>query len=116
MCTLLGNFRKTLGRRHHARRRPFAPTLDGLDPRCLLDAGIGYVQTNLVSDIKGLAHTTDPNLQNPWGVSQTPDGQFREADNHAGVSTQYTAAGTSVGSPLTIPTPPGGAPPSAPPR
>jgi uncharacterized protein (TIGR03118 family) len=73
-----------------------------------------YQQTNLVSDVAGLAPTTDPNLQNPWGVSQTPDGQFRVADNHSGVATLYNAAGQVVGSPITIPTPPGGTPPSAP--
>jgi len=32
------------------------------------DAAI-YVQTNLVSDIAGLAMATDPHLVNPWGVS-----------------------------------------------
>jgi uncharacterized protein (TIGR03118 family) len=115
MSTLLRNLWKTLGRRHHARRRPlFVPTLDGLDPRCLLDAGIGYVQTNLVSNIKGLARTFDPNLQNPWGVSQNTEGQFRVADNHAGVSTEYSATGQIIGTPVTIPTPPGVTPPSAP--
>src|SRR5882724_5689955 len=30
-----------------------------------------YVQTNLVSDIPGLATTTDPNLVNPWGLTRT---------------------------------------------
>ena len=29
----------------------------------------GFSQTNLVSDMPGLATTTDPNLKNPWGVS-----------------------------------------------
>ena len=29
----------------------------------------GFSQTNLVSDIPGLATITDPNLKNPWGVS-----------------------------------------------
>jgi uncharacterized protein (TIGR03118 family) len=76
--------------------------------------GSAYQQTNLVSDVPGLAPTTDPNLQNPWGLSQTPDGQFRVADNHAGVATLYNAAGRVVGSPITIPTPPGITPPAAP--
>ena len=31
-------------------------------------AGRSYVQTNLVSDIPGLAAHTDPNLKNPWGT------------------------------------------------
>jgi len=73
-----------------------------------------YQQTNLASDVPGLAPTTDPNLQNPWGISQTPAGQFRVADNHAGVATLYDAAGRVVGSPITIPTPPGVTPPAAP--
>ena len=30
------------------------------------------VQTNLVSDIPGLATITDPQLKNPWGVSHSP--------------------------------------------
>ena len=29
----------------------------------------GFSQTNLVSDMPGLATITDPNLKNPWGVS-----------------------------------------------
>ena len=76
--------------------------------------GSVYQQTNLTSDVPGLASTTDPNLQNPWGLSQTPDGQFRVADNHAGVATLYNADGRVMGSPITIPTPPGVTPPAAP--
>jgi uncharacterized protein (TIGR03118 family) len=76
--------------------------------------GSAYQETNLVSDIPGLAPTTDPNLQNPWGISQTPGGQFRVADNHAGVSTEYSAAGQIFDRPIAIPTPPGVTPPSAP--
>jgi hypothetical protein len=30
-----------------------------------------YLQTNLVSDIAGLATITDAHLQNPWGFSHT---------------------------------------------
>jgi uncharacterized protein (TIGR03118 family) len=76
--------------------------------------GNAYQQTSLVSDVRGLAPTTDPNLQNPWGISQTPDGQFRVADNHTGVATIYNAAGQVAGAPITIPTPTGVTPPSAP--
>ena len=87
ISTLLRTFRKNRSVKRHVRGRRLVPALDGLDQRCLLDAGIGYVQTNLVSDVPGLAPTTDPNLQNPWGISQNPEGQFRVADNHAGVAT-----------------------------
>jgi hypothetical protein len=31
----------------------------------------GFVQTNLVSDIQGLAAITEPELHNPWGISHT---------------------------------------------
>ena len=76
--------------------------------------GSAYRQTNLASDVPGLAPTTDPNLQNPWGLSQTPGGRFRVADNHAGVATLYDANGRVVGPPIVIPTPPGVTPPAAP--
>ena len=32
-----------------------------------------FVQTNLSSNIPGLAANTDPNLINPWGISFSPD-------------------------------------------
>src|SRR5207302_6055789 len=46
-----------------------------------------YVQTNLVSDIPGLAAHTDPNLKNPWGTSVGPGSPIRVSDHHAGVAT-----------------------------
>jgi len=40
---------------------------------CLIagQAEAQYTQTNLVSDIPGLATITDPTLLNPWGISHT---------------------------------------------
>jgi hypothetical protein len=35
-----------------------------------------FFQTNLVSDIQGLATITDPELVNPWGVSHSPTSPF----------------------------------------
>jgi hypothetical protein len=35
-----------------------------------------FKQTDLVSDIPGLAKVTDPTLQNPWGVSNLPGSPF----------------------------------------
>jgi hypothetical protein len=32
-----------------------------------LPASAGFIQTNLVSNIQGLAIVTDPALKNPWG-------------------------------------------------
>ena len=34
-------------------------------------ADADFIQTNLVSDIPGLAALTDPELHNPWGISHT---------------------------------------------
>jgi hypothetical protein len=39
-------------------------------------AEAGYLQTNLVSDIVGLADITDPALVNPWGVSHSGTSPF----------------------------------------
>ncbi len=66
-----------------------------------------YQQINLVSDIPGLAAHTDPRLQNPWGVSLSPDGDFRVDDNHTGLSTVYDANGRSDSGTVAIPLPPG---------
>jgi uncharacterized protein (TIGR03118 family) len=63
-----------------------------------------YFQTNLVSDIAGLAPVTDLNLQNPWGVSESAASPLWISDQHAGVATLYTVHGLSA-------TPAGGPPP-----
>jgi uncharacterized protein (TIGR03118 family) len=70
-----------------------------------------YTQTNLVSDISGLAANTDPNLKNPWGVSFTPTSPFWSSDQVTGVATLYNAAGVPNTLVVTIPgssTPPSG--------
>lgn len=110
MNTWFQNFRRP---RRVARRRR-AATLDALERRCMLDAGAAYAQTALVSDVKGLAPHFDPNLKNPWGFSETPDGRFRISANASGLAPIYDARGRIVGAPIAIPTPPGGTPPSAP--
>jgi uncharacterized protein (TIGR03118 family) len=75
----------------------------------------GYVQTNLVSNIPGKAANTDPNLQNPWGISFSPGGSpFWVSDNHAGVSTLYNGAGVPQGGPLIVTIPGVGGNPGAP--
>src|SRR5436305_15200854 len=57
------------------------------------DASRTYVQTNLVSDIPGLAAHTDPNLRNPWGTSTGPGLPIWVSDNAAGVTTLYDGQG-----------------------
>jgi uncharacterized protein (TIGR03118 family) len=63
-----------------------------------------FVQTNLVSDISGLASYTDPNLRNPWGISSSPTSPFWVSDNKTGVTTLYNGSGQPfpVGSPLVV--------------
>lgn len=90
-------------------RRPenrVRPALEGLEQRCLMDAAIGYVQTKLVSDIPGFARTTDKDLINPWGFSETADGQFQVSANGAGNSPLITAQGQVLGKAIFIPAPP----------
>jgi uncharacterized protein (TIGR03118 family) len=69
--------------------------------------GTVFQQTNLVSDIPGLAAHTDPRLQNPWGLSLNPDGLFRIDDNHTGLSTVYDVNGRHEPTTVEIPLPPG---------
>ena len=69
-------------------------------------AGRSYVQTNLVSDIPGLAAHTDPNLRNPWGTSVGPGSPIWVSDNAAGVTTLYDGAGNARPLIVTILAPP----------
>ena len=73
-----------------------------------------YQQTNLVSDVPGLAAVTDANLVNPWGLTASATSPWWVADNGTGVSTLYNGAGQKLGLTVTIPTPLGGTPPSTP--
>ena len=70
--------------------------------------GSGYTQTNLISDIPGLAEVTDPNLLNPWGLAFFPGlSPFWINENNAGFSALYFADAVPFpGLPLvTIPAP-----------
>ncbi len=53
------------------------------------------LQTNLVSDLPGVAMVTDPNLVNSWGISESSGSPFWISDNNAGVSTLYNVPGTN---------------------
>src|SRR5947209_3772076 len=68
-----------------------------------------YQQTNLVSDIAGIAKFTDAHLVNPWGLVHGPTTPWWVSDNGAGVSTLYKGDGTAVPLVVTIP-PPAGSP------
>src|SRR5271165_224646 len=84
-----------------------------------------YTQTNLVSDISGMATTTDPNLKNPWGLARSSGSPWWVSNNNSGTSTLYNGAGIPQPQPtptnptamplvVTIPPPKGGNGPAAP--
>jgi uncharacterized protein (TIGR03118 family) len=73
-------------------------------PSGLLAQQAGYSQTNLVSNISGVAKTTDQQLINPWGISVLPGQDFWIANNNSGTSTLYDAQGNKdTGLVVTIP-------------
>src|SRR5205085_12627787 len=61
--------------------------------RSLLSANV--LQTNLASDLAGVAAVQDSHLVNPWGISESPGSPFWISDNNAGVSTLYTVPGAN---------------------
>ncbi|WP_084808421.1 TIGR03118 family protein [Bradyrhizobium sp. NAS80.1] len=64
-----------------------------------------YVQTNLVSDVNGLAKATDPNLVNPWGVSFRNGSPFWISDQGSNSATLYSvdgSTGTDVNNPVPV--------------
>src|SRR5260370_20044581 len=70
-----------------------------------------YKQTNLVSDITGMAPTIDPNLKNPWGLTRSSGSPWWVANNNSGTSTLYDGTGNpfppkQTGGPLIVTLPP----------
>jgi uncharacterized protein (TIGR03118 family) len=100
-----------------------SPLIAGASAATATTTSSGTVlQTNLVSDLPGVASITDPNLVNPWGIAESTGSPFWISDNNSGLSTLYqvpAATPTSASiTPLvvTIPTPvssTGGAPTGA---
>ena len=64
-----------------------------------------YLQTNLVSNVPGVAPTTDPNLVDAWGLSRATNGAWWVSDNGTGLSTLYD--GTGKTEPLVVKVPTG---------
>jgi len=72
-----------------------------------------YQQTNLVSDIQGLAQNPpngqpDTQLVNPWGLIASPTSPWWLSDNNAGVSTLDNGQGVKQGLVVNIPSPKSG--------
>jgi uncharacterized protein (TIGR03118 family) len=77
-----------------------------------LCAGLGgaqaqFKQTDLASDISGLATITDPNLVNTWGVSAMPGGSpFWISNQGTGTSSLFSVTGsTGIAAPNAFPAP-----------
>ena len=62
-----------------------------------------YIQHNLVSDVPGQADVTDPNLVNPWGISETASSPFWVSDNATGLATLYNGSGAITAVVVKIP-------------
>jgi uncharacterized protein (TIGR03118 family) len=60
-----------------------------------LPASAGYVQTNLVSDVAGLATITDPLLANPWGLARSATSPFWTSNQLTNSSTLYAVTGAT---------------------
>jgi uncharacterized protein (TIGR03118 family) len=73
-----------------------------------LGAASVYSQTNLSSDISGLAANFDPQMKNPWGMSFSASSPFWISDQGSNVSTLYNGAGTKQGLIVTTPAGPTG--------
>jgi uncharacterized protein (TIGR03118 family) len=71
-----------------------------------------YKQTDLVSDIKGLATVTDPTLINPWGVSFLPGSPIWTSNQGTSTANLYPVMGSTGVSPtpFTVNIPPTGGP------
>jgi hypothetical protein len=59
-------------------------------------AQAGYIQTNLVSDIAGLASIQDPLLVNPWGISHSPTSPFWTSNQATSTATLYGVTGSTT--------------------
>lgn len=63
-----------------------AGTLCGAANRAAAD----YVQTNLVSDLPGLAALTEPELVNPWGLSHSPTSPIWTSNQNTSTANLFT--------------------------
>src|SRR5205823_14555653 len=93
---------------------PRRPNLRRLHLETLEDRvqpAVTFTETDLVSDVPGLAATTDPNLVNPWGIAVGTNSGLWIANNGTGTAETFDGAGQPIpaGSPLVVTIPaPGG--------
>ncbi len=74
-----------------------------------------YVQTNIVSDLTGVAPNVDPDLKNPWGMSFSATSPIWVSNQVSGTATLYNPLASPVIQDLTVTIPTDGfGPPSGP--
>ena len=73
------------------------------------NAGDGFTQNNLISNIQGLAATTDSSLVNPWSVSFANGSPIWISDQGTSTSILPSVVGSTVSENFTVSIPPGGA-------
>ena len=76
------------------------PSWDRPLPIPVIAPGSAYRQTNLLSDLPGVAPVLDPLLVNPWGISLTASSPFWVANN--GTSTTQLIRGEVGGAPVVL--------------
>jgi uncharacterized protein (TIGR03118 family) len=87
--------RRLLKRGSFGRKAPFIhPRLEALEDRLTLSTG--FLQTNLVSDIPGLAQVTNANSVNAWGLTASATSPFWISNQGTGTSTLYNTSKPQV--------------------
>lgn len=81
-----------------AQQGPQGPSAPDAVP--VIAPGSAYRQTNLLSDVPGLAPVLDPLLVNPWGITLTASSPFWVANN--GTSTTQLIRGDVGGAPVVL--------------
>jgi len=64
------------------------------------EAHAQYAQTNLVSNLPGLATLTEPRLVNPWGLSRLPTSPFWTSNQGTNSSTLFAISGSTTVTPV----------------
>src|SRR6185369_831584 len=65
-------------------------------------SGVTFTQTNLVSDVPGMAKTTDSTLANPWGIAVGLNSAIWIANNKTGIAVSYDGKGQLVAPQMVI--------------
>jgi uncharacterized protein (TIGR03118 family) len=79
----------------------FAATSGALSAATL---NVGYLQTNLISDLAGVAKNRDPRALNSWGIVAGP-GSIWVSHNHGSVLVGYNASGAGHSFAVNVPAP-----------